>query len=339
VTTDKRNPVRFSLDGRDLRVLSAADPDGFQLRDLEFLPRSTLDRRVDKLQGLNLLDSSGAKRNRTFTARHADLASACADALSERPSLEDELSAPTHLAALTVFPHPHRDPDARELVGVHKSTWQDAIDHLRSRNLLLSSEAGLEPNPRLSGLQWLIEEYADLYSCPPRESVRPRGLEEKEGPARAGAFGYRPIHQRGLEVAWRFNNADLDPPIQLVGPSSDLDLFSPIASGAEYGYLGPRELDTWDHLFLYCRAQATPRRDPSGFTADDVAPRAKAFFLAAVDHRLLRRESFFDRAFFYQLGGLLEEAQTFVETGEHPLEEEIQRFREDFGVEEGSLAR
>ncbi|PSG96855.1 hypothetical protein BRD56_08735 [Thermoplasmatales archaeon SW_10_69_26] len=339
MTSDKRNPVRFSLDGRDLRILAAADPDGFQLRDLEFLPRSTLDRRVRKLEELNLLEASRAKRNRTFTARHADLASACADALSERPNLEDELSAPTHLAALTVFPYPHRDPDARELVGVHKSTWQDAIDHLRSRNLLLSSEGGLEPNPRLSGLQWLIEEYADLYRRPPSEAVHPGGLEEQEGPVRAAVFAHHPIHQRGLEVAWRFNNADLEPPIQLVGPSSDLDLFSPIASEATYGYLGPRELDPWDHMFLYCRAQATPRRDPSGSSADDVALRAKAFFLAAVDHRLLRHESFFDRAFFYQLGGLLDEAKVFVETGEHPLEEEIQRFREDFGVEEGSLAR
>lgn len=402
-----RNFIRYPLDGRDLRILSESHPDGFQLKECDVLPRSTLRRRTRELVDLGLVEpTSEAKRNRRFAARRPGIASAAQDALNERPSLADDLHTPTHLAVLSAFPHPHGSPRARDLVGVAEGTWRDAVDRLTDRNLLLEGDASLEPNPRLSALGRLLKEYGELYEEPPDGATAteaPPGIEVAgaseateapggtevtgaseatdvtEGPDRAGRAesggdgptdgptSYQPIHRRGVEAAWRFRNADLGPALAPVGPSTDLPLFDPIAPAATYGYHGPRDLDEWDHMLLYCRAERTPRSDartvpdpmegegPGEGPGDgpgegrgeesalrspppvDLPARLKALFIAGTGPAIDRDQRFLDRALFYGLGWLVDEAIAYHRTGDHPLEDEIRRFREDFDVEEGQL--
>ncbi len=152
-------------------------------------------------------------------------------------------------------------------------------------------------------------------------------------------MSYRPIHQHGVEVAWRFEDVDLGPDAQPVGPTAGLPPFETIATSAQYAYHGPRTLDAWDHAFLYCLAEANlwRDRDHRSTILKEVPQRSRALFVAAASHRVLLNADFRDRASFYGLEALVGEGQAVMNDPDHPLLPEVQRLRDEFGVEEGTL--
>lgn len=222
--------VRFPLVGRDLLVLANTHAGRLRTNDVRVPGPNALLRRFMAMGIASYVHDA------VYQIHCPRLVEACKALAQELPHIDEDLTGPSHLAALATLPDSGGPPRPWETTGLWKAQYMIACTQLAEEGLLNWSYGIASWTASFPSLRRVVQEYRGLYARPlagmPPDAIC--------------------IHQRGVESAWAFSTGwDGCTP---AGRAAGTAVLEGLAT-RHVAFRGARELDNLDHLLLQLRAE------------------------------------------------------------------------------------